>query len=59
MRNFDYTSKLAAHFTLDDGVLESDVDKLIEIYGISQEELENNSADEVLIDRITKLNVDY
>ena len=55
----DYTSQLSEHFTLDDSVLDSDVDKLTEIYDISQEELKNNSVDEVIIDRITKLNVDY
>ena len=55
----DYTRQLSEHFTLDDGVLGCDTEKLIEIYYISQDELYNNSVDEVMIDRITKLNVDY
>ena len=55
----DYTSKLSERFTFDDSVLSSDVDMLAEIYDISSDELKNNSIDEVMIDRITKLNVDY
>ena len=55
----DYTSQLSKYFTLDNDVLSSDVEKLVEIYDISHDELENNSVDEIMIDRITKLNVDY
>ena len=55
----DYTSRLSEYFTLDNSVLESDVEKLAEIYDISPDELKNNSIDEIMIDRITKLNVDY
>ena len=55
----DYTSELSRHFTLDNDVLISDVEKLMKIYDISEVELKNNSIDEVMIDRVTKLNVDY
>ena len=55
----DYTSRLSEYFTLDNSVLSSDVEKLVEIYDISPDELKNNSIDEIMIDRISKLNVDY
>lgn len=55
----DYTSELSEIFTLDDNVLNSDEKKLKEIYEISDIEVENISIENVLIDRITKLTVDY
>lgn len=55
----DYVCELSKHFTLDGSVLISDVEKLVETYDISQDELKNNSVGEIMIDRITKLNVDY
>lgn len=55
----DYTSELSKHFILDGGVLKGDADNLMEIYGISEIELENNSVDWIIVDRITKLNADY
>ena len=42
----------------DDDVLIPDEDKLIEMYKISDDELQNMSVEEIIIDRITKLTVD-
>ena len=55
----DYTSQLSSRFSLDDGVLLPDVDKLKEIYDISDDELEIVDVEDILIDRISKLVVDY
>ena len=55
----DYTSQLSSMFSLDDGVLISDDKKLREIYKISDIETENMSLENIIIDRITKLTVDY
>ena len=55
----DYTSELSSLFELDDGVLTPDTEKLKEIYGISDDELEILDVEDVLIDRISKLVVDY
>jgi KEOPS complex subunit Cgi121 len=55
----DYTSQLSLLFTPDDSVLDADIDNLIEVYKISPEEIDNMSVDEIIIDRITKLSVDY
>ncbi len=55
----DYTSQLSSLFDLDEGVLTPDVDMLKEIYGISDEELEIMDVEDILIDRISKLIVDY
>ena len=54
----DYTQELSSIFTRDDDVLLPDEDKLVEIYKISDVELQNMSIEEVIIDRITKLTVD-
>lgn len=54
----DYTEKLSSLFTLDDNVLIADDEKLVETYNISNQELENLSVEEIIIDRITKLTVD-
>lgn len=54
----DYADELSEIFTLDDSVLIADDEKLIEIYKISSQELENLSVEEIIIDRITKLTVD-
>ena len=43
----------------DDDVLIADESKLKEIYKISDSELENLSVEDIIIDRITKLIVDY
>lgn len=55
----DYTSKLSSMFTLDESVLISDDKKLKEIYKISDVEADNLSLENIIIDRITKLTVDY
>lgn len=55
----DYSDELESLFTRDDSVLEGDDSKLKEIYKISDIEAENMSVEDILIDRITKLTVDY
>lgn len=55
----DYTEELSSMFTLDEGALIGDENKLIETYGISGNELETMSVEDIIIDRITKLAVDY
>ena len=54
----DYTRELSSIFTRDDEVLLPDYGKLVEIYKISDVELQNMSVEEIIIDRITKLTVD-
>ena len=46
-------------FTSDESVLNPNYENLIKVYKISPEELENMSVEDVIIDRITKLAVDY
>ena len=55
----DYTSQLSSLFTFDDDVLTPDVEKLKEIYDISDDEMEIIDVEDILIDRISKLVVDY
>lgn len=55
----DYTDELSSLFSLDDGVFNPDFDYLKKIYKVSDSELENLSLEEVIIDRISKLTVDY
>ena len=55
----DLTGELSSIFTRDDDVLVPDIDNLTKIYKISDEELQCMSVEEVVIDRITKLTVDY
>ncbi|MGX8694274.1 MAG: KEOPS complex subunit Cgi121 [Methanobrevibacter sp.] len=55
----DYTDELESIFTRDEDVLIADESKLKEIYKISDVELENLSVEDIIIDRITKLTVDY
>ena len=55
----DYTSQLSSQFTLDDSVLLPDSDKLKEIYDISGDELDIVDVEDILIDRISRLVVDY
>lgn len=55
----DYTDELESLFIRDDDVLQPDESKLKEIYNISDIEVENMSVEDVLIDRITRLIVDY
>ena len=55
----DYSDELSGLFTLDETVLTPDTENLIKIYNIGEVELENMSVEEIIIDRITKLAVDY
>ena len=55
----DYSSQLSAIFTLDESVLSPDTNKLKEIYSIDDDELEIMDVEDILIDRISKLVVDY
>lgn len=55
----DYTDELSSIFTRDDDVLLPNNDKLVKIYKISETELQNMSVEGIIIDRITKLAVDY
>ena len=55
----DYASKLSSIFTPDESVLTADVRNLMRIYKISDEEVKNMSVEDIIIDRITKLTVDY
>ena len=55
----DYTKELSSFFNLYDDVFNPDLNNLIDVYKISSLELENLSVEDVIIDRITKLTVDY
>lgn len=55
----DHTSELSSIFTLDESVFACDDEKIKEIYKISYVEAENMSLEDIIIDRITKLTVDY
>ena len=54
----DYSNELSSIFTRDDSVLNGSDEKLRDVYGISDSELQNLSVEEIIIDRITKLTVD-
>lgn len=54
-----HSDELESLFTRDDDVLIADESKLKEIYKISDIELNNLSVEDIIIDRITKLTVDY
>ena len=55
----DYSDELSSLFKFDDSVLVADDDYLKKTYEISDAELENMSMEEIIIDRISKLTVDY
>ena len=55
----DYTDDLSSIFELDEGVLIPDTEKLKDIYSISDDELGIIDVEDILIDRISKLVVDY
>ena len=54
----DYSNELSSIFIRDDSVLDGGDEKLMDVYGISDAELQNLSVEEIIIDRITKLTVD-
>ena len=55
----DYSSELSSLFTRDDSVLNPDTEKLKEIYSLDDGELEIMPVEDILIDWVTKLIVDY
>lgn len=55
----DYTNELSSLFERDDDVLLADIDALKEIYSIDDDELEIMDVEDILIDRISRLIVDY
>lgn len=55
----DYTDELSSIFAPDDSVLIPDDENLKKIYKINDVELSNMSIEEIIIDRITKLTVNY
>lgn len=55
----DYTDELESLFVRDDGVLEGDESKLKHIYKITDAESKNMSVEDIIVDRITRLTVDY
>lgn len=55
----NHLKDLESLFIRDDDVLTADVEKLKKIYGIDEIQLESMSVEDILIDRITKLIVDY
>nr|WP_294998783.1 KEOPS complex subunit Cgi121 [uncultured Methanobrevibacter sp.] len=55
----DYSEELSLIFNRDDDVLTPNLDHLIKIYKISDVELQNMDVEEIIIDRISKLTVDY
>ena len=55
----DYANEFSSIFTPDDSVLIADNDKLMKIYGIGDDEVKSISVEDLIIDRITKLAVDY
>lgn len=55
----NHENELSSVFSLDNDVLLPDNEKLMEIYGISIEEAKNISVEDLIVDRITKLAVDY
>lgn len=55
----DCSSELSKLFIPDESVFIADNDYLMNIYKIDPQEIKNMSVEDVIIDRITKLTVDY
>ena len=55
----DYSSELSEMFTPDESVFTPDYENLMKIYDIDDDEIECMSLEDIIIDRITKLTVDY
>lgn len=55
----DHFEELSKIFTPDDSVFDLDESDLIKIYKISDDEIINMSLEDIIIDRIAKLNVNY
>ena len=57
--NCNYTEELSSLFSRDDEVFAADENRLKKGYGISEDELKTMSMENIIIDRITKLTVNY
>ena len=57
--NCDYTEELSSVFSQDDEVFTADKKRLQKVYSISDDELRTMSLENIIIDRITKLTVNY
>ena len=55
----DHFQELSSLFDFDESVLVGNFNNLVDVYGVSDVELETMSLEEIIIDRITKLTVDY
>ena len=55
----DHLEELSSIFTPDESVFTPSEEKIVRLYDITDVELENMSVEEIVIDRITKLTVDY
>ena len=55
----EIVDELSLMFDRDDDVLIADESKLIEIYDINDDELTDTDIEDIIIDKITKLTVDY
>ena len=55
----NHFQELSSLFDFDESVLVGNFNNLVDVYGVSDVELETMSLEEIIIDRITKLTVDY
>lgn len=55
----DYSSELSQIFSPDESVFIPDYENLMKVYKISEDEIRSMSVEDIIIDRITKLTVDY
>ena len=55
----DYASELSEIFTPDESVFTPDYENLMKVYNIGDDEIEGMSLEDIIVDRITKLTVDY
>ena len=55
----DYASDLSEIFTPDESVFTPDYENLMKVYNIGDDEIEGMSLEDIIVDRITKLTVDY
>ena len=55
----DYTDELSSIFTPDESVFTPDYENLMKVYNIGDDEIECMSLEDIIVDRITKLTVDY
>ncbi|MBR3139714.1 MAG: hypothetical protein IKF11_02460 [Methanobrevibacter sp.] len=55
----DYRDELSSMFTYDEEVLKSNDDYMVKIFDIGDVELSNFTVEEIILDKISKLTVDY